>query len=91
MRIDKFLKVSRILKRRAVSKELANNQRVVINGKVVKPSYQVSVNDIVQLALGNRLIIFKVLEIKEYCKKEASQELYEIIEERVIKHHENCE
>ena len=65
MRIDKFLKVSRILKRRTVSKELALNQRIEINGKVVKPSHEVLVGDIVGVTFGSRKMEVRVLSIQE--------------------------
>ena len=61
MRIDKFLKVSRILKRRAVSKELALNERIEINGRVVKPSHEVNPGDIVGITFGNRKLEVRVL------------------------------
>ena len=54
MRIDKFLKVSRIIKRRTIANEAADNGRISVNGKVVKPSYDIKVNDIVEIKFGNQ-------------------------------------
>lgn len=84
MRIDKFLKVSRILKRRTVSKELALNQRIEINGRVVKPSHEVLVGDIVGITFGNRKMEVKVLSIQEVKRKQEASDMYEIISEKVV-------
>ena len=79
MRIDKFLKVSRILKRRSLGKEACESQRVMVNGKQVKPSYSLKVNDIVEIAFGSGNVKFKVLILKETVKKDEASSLYEII------------
>ena len=63
MRIDKFLKVTRIIKRRTVANEAADNGRVSVNGKIVKPSYEVKVGDIVEIKFGDKISKFKVLAI----------------------------
>ena len=84
MRIDKFLKVSRILKRRTVSKELAVNQRIEINGRIVKPAHEVLAGDIVSITFGNRKLTVRVLSIEEVKKKKDASELYEIISEEKI-------
>lgn len=81
MRIDKYLKVSRILKRRTVSKELALNQRIEINGRVVKPSHEVQVGDIVGITFGNRKMEVRVLSVKEVKRKQEAQDMFEIISE----------
>ena len=83
MRIDKFLKVSRILKRRSVSKELADNQRIEIN-KFVKPSHEVKVGDLVGITFGNRKIIVRVLDIMDIMKKEDAKNSYEIVSDEFI-------
>lgn len=90
MRIDKFLKVSRILKRRTVSKELALNQRIEINGKVVKPSHEVLVGDIVGVTFGSRKMEVRVLSIQEVKKKEAS-DMYEIVSQSFVEKEERNE
>lgn len=89
MRIDKFLKVSRILKRRTVSKELALNQRIEINGRVVKPSHEVLVGDIVGITFGNRKMEVRVLSVKEVKKKTEAADMYEIVSESRVEREEN--
>lgn len=84
MRLDKYLKVARILKRRTVSKELAANQRVVVNGKIAKPSTEVNVGDIIEVTFGSRCLVVKVLEIKDVVKKNDASVLYEVVEEKII-------
>lgn len=79
MRIDKFLKVSRILKRRTLAQDAAKGGRVKINGKAVKPSHEVKTGDLVELAFNSGTLTFKVLDIKETIKKEQAELLYEII------------
>lgn len=84
MRIDKYLKASRILKRRTISKELAMNQRVEINGRSVKPSHEVNVGDTVAITFGNRRLEIKVLSIQEMKKKADAQEMYEVLGETKV-------
>ncbi|HCK89282.1 MAG TPA: RNA-binding S4 domain-containing protein [Erysipelotrichaceae bacterium] len=84
MRIDKYLKVSRILKRRTISKELAENERIEINGRIVKPSHEVKAGDIVRITFGNRRLEVRVLSVAEVKKKQEAQEMYEIINEERI-------
>lgn len=79
MRIDKFLKVSRILKRRTLAQDAANGGRVKINGKTVKPSHEVKVGDVVELGYNSGTVSFRVLEIKETVRKEQADGMYEII------------
>jgi ribosomal 50S subunit-recycling heat shock protein len=81
VRIDKFLKASRILKRRTVSKELAMNERVEINGRVVKPSHEVKAGDVVAITFGTRRLEIRVLSIAEVKKKQDAADMYEIISE----------
>lgn len=80
MRIDKFLKVSRILKRRTVANDACHGGRVSVNGKEVKPAYDLSVGDVVELRVGGGTIKFEVLQLKETVRKEQAQDLYRIIE-----------
>lgn len=63
MRIDKFLKVSRIIKRRIIANEAADNGRISVNGKVVKPSYDIKINDIVEIKFGDQTSKFKITAI----------------------------
>jgi ribosomal 50S subunit-recycling heat shock protein len=84
MRIDKWLKVSRILKRRTISQELAKNERVEINGKAVKPSHEVKVGDEVSVRFGSRKITVKVCSVEDVKKKQEASQLYEVLKEEYI-------
>lgn len=81
MRIDKFLKVSRIIKRRTVAKEIADQGRIEINQKVVKSSSDVRVGDEITIHFGNKTLVVKVNNIFETTKKEGAKEMYEILSE----------
>ena len=63
MRLDKFLKVSRVIKRRTVANEAADSGRISVNGKVVKPSYEVKIGDIVEIKFGDKVSKFEILQI----------------------------
>ena len=80
MRIDKFLKVSRILKRRSVANEACSGGRVEVNGKDVKPAYNLQIGDVVEIAFGESKLKFRVLNLKETVKKDEASSLYEVIE-----------
>lgn len=79
MRIDKFLKVSRILKRRTVAQEACSAGKVMINGREVKPSHEVRAGDVVEILYSSGTLKFRVLEIREVVKKDDAQKLYEVI------------
>lgn len=79
MRIDKYLKVSRILKRRTVAQEACEGGKVIINGKQVKPSHPVKAGDVVEIDYASGVLKFKVLEVKETVKKDEAASLYEIL------------
>ena len=79
MRIDKFLKVSRILKRRTVAPEACDAGKVVIGGKVVKPAAQIKIGDVVEIHYATGILKFRVLNIKETVKKEEAASLYEVL------------
>lgn len=79
MRIDKYLKLTRIIKRRTVAQEACDQERVQINGKVAKAGTQVKVGDIIQITFGNSTAQYEVLEIKEHVKKEETENLYRIV------------
>lgn len=81
MRIDKYLKVSRLLKRRTLAQEACDGGRVKINGKSVKPSANVKENDIVEIGFNSGTVKFKVLAIKETVRKEDAEKLYQILDE----------
>ena len=84
MRIDKFLKVSHILKRRTISKELALNKRIEINGRVAKPSTDVKVGDEVTITFGNRQMTIRVLSVEEIKRKKDAVSIYEVINEDTV-------
>ena len=84
MRIDKYLKVARILKRRTISKELAENSRVLVNGKVAKPAKEVNIGDVIEIVYGNRVLKVKVNDIKDVVKKNDATVLYEVLDEYYI-------
>ena len=79
MRIDKFLKISRILKRRTVAQEACGEDKVLINGKTAKPSTAVKVGDVIEVLYSAGTLKFRVLNIKETVKKDEAASLYEVI------------
>lgn len=81
MRLDKFLKVSRIIKRRPLAKEIAEQDRIKINGTVAKPSTKVSEGDKIEITFGQKIVTVKVLTLKEHVKKDEATSLYEVIRE----------
>ena len=82
MRIDKYLKVSRVLKRREIGKELALNERLFINDKVAKPSSEVNVGDIIKIIFGTREISIQVLDVRMTASKEEAFGMYKVLEEK---------
>ena len=82
MRIDKFLKVSRIIKRRTVSKEISESSRVKVNGKMAKPSTKLKIGDIIEIEFGRSILVVQVKDLKDHVLKDDSTMLYEIIEEK---------
>lgn len=78
MRLDKFLKVSRIIKRRTVANEAADGVRISVNGRVVKPSYEVRVGDIVEIKFGDKISKFKIVEIPTVQGKNMPQMVEEV-------------
>jgi ribosomal 50S subunit-recycling heat shock protein len=81
MRLDKYLKVSRLIKRRTVANEVADAGRILINGKIAKASQAVKAGDIIEVTFGNRPIKVKVLSDVEPRTKDVAREMYEIIAE----------
>lgn len=79
MRVDKFLQVSRIIKRRVVAKELVENKRVIINDKTAKPASEVTIGDIIEIQFGDTVLILKVLQVLDKIKKDEASEIYEIL------------
>ena len=81
MRLDKFLKVSRIIKRRTVANEACSGGRVTLNGKVAKPGADVKVGDIMTIRFGDKLGRYEILSIAETVRKDGAAELYKILSE----------
>lgn len=79
MRIDKYLKLSRIIKRRTIAQEACDSGRVLINDKVAKSSTDVKIGDLIEIRFGEKTIKYEVLEIKEHVKKEETENLYRIV------------
>lgn len=81
MRLDKYLKVSRIIKRRTVANEVCDASRVSVNGRKVKASYDVKTGDVIELTMGERRIKARALSVDERTGKDAAREMYELIED----------
>lgn len=77
MRIDKYLKVSRLIKRRTVANEACDNGRVLVNGKPVKASYDVKVSDVIEISFGSRNLKIRVLAVSEHTTKDEAHTMYE--------------
>ncbi len=80
MRIDKYLKNARIIKRRSIGKEACDQGKVSVNEKTVKAGYEVKIEDVISIDFGTRIFKCEVLEISEHVTKESSKEMYRIIE-----------
>ncbi|MDY2862371.1 MAG: RNA-binding S4 domain-containing protein [Oscillospiraceae bacterium] len=80
MRIDKFLKVSRLIKRRTVANEVADAGRIVVNGREVKASYQVKIGDEIEIMFGTKPVKVKVLSVDNIVSKDGAREMYTVIE-----------
>jgi ribosomal 50S subunit-recycling heat shock protein len=78
MRIDKFLKVSRVIKRRTVANDAADGGRISVNGRVVKPSYEVKIGDIIEIKFGDKTSKFEVINVPDKVGKDM-QELIKIL------------
>lgn len=81
MRLDKFLKVSRLIKRRTLAKEITEAERILVNQKVAKPSKEIAVGDIITIKYGKKIIEVKVKELINSTKKEDANLMYELINE----------
>ncbi len=79
MRLDKYLKVSRLIKRRTVANEACENGKIVLNGRVAKPSADVKEGDIIELTLGERVVKVRVVKITERVMKSDAVDMYEVI------------
>ena len=79
MRLDKFLKVSRIIKRRTVANDACDASHVTVNGKAAKASYDVKLNDIIEISFGSRILRIRVCAIIDSTKKADASEMYEVL------------
>ncbi|WP_017434483.1 RNA-binding S4 domain-containing protein [Saccharococcus caldoxylosilyticus] len=84
MRLDKFLKVSRLIKRRTLAKEVADQGRITINGAVAKASSTVKIGDELTIQFGQKRLTVRVIDLKETTKKDEAAHLYEVIREERI-------
>ncbi len=80
MRLDKFLKVSRLIKRRTVANEACDNAHVTVNGKVAKASLDIKENDVIEIAFGERRLRVRVLDVREHTLKADAASLYEVLD-----------
>ena len=81
MRLDKYLKVSRLIKRRTVADEACDGGRVSVNGKVAKSAYDVKLDDIIEISFGAKKVKVKVLEVREHVRKEEADAMYAVLEQ----------
>ena len=79
MRLDKFLKVSRIIKRRTVANEVCDAKHVNVNGKTARAYYEVKCGDVIEIQMGASLTKYRVLSVNEYAKKDEAAQMYEVI------------
>lgn len=79
MRLDKYLKVSRLIKRRTVANEVCDAKHVTVNGKIARASYDVKVGDVIELSMGQNVTRARVLNVAETVRKEDAAAMYEIL------------
>lgn len=80
MRLDKYLKVTHLIKRRTVANDACDAEKIVVNGKVARASYDVKVGDIIEINMGTKPLKVKVLNVTEYATKETASDNYTVIE-----------
>ena len=80
MRLDKYLKVSRLIKRRTVANEACDAGRVSVNGKPARASYDVKVGDVIEIAFGNKLVKAEVTKVLETVRKEEAEEMFKLLQ-----------
>lgn len=83
MRLDKFLKVSRLIKRRTLAKEASEQERILVNDKIAKPSKELKIGDIITIQFGRKEIQVKVISLNPSIKKEDASNMYELISETI--------
>ena len=79
MRLDKYLKVSRLIKRRTVANDACDAARITVNGKPAKASYQVKIGDVIEIQIGTKTVKVEVLDVKETVKKEDVESMYKYL------------
>lgn len=79
MRLDKYLKVSRLIKRRTVANEACDAEKITVNGKVARASYEVKLNDVIEINIGKTPLRVKVLKVAEVVGKDGASDLYEVL------------
>lgn len=79
MRLDKYLKVSRLIKRRTVANEACDAEKIVVNGKAARASYDVKVGDVIEINMGQKTLKVRVEKVTEYVTKDSAAELYSVI------------
>ncbi len=79
MRLDKYLKVSRIIKRRTIANEVCDAKKVTVNGKIARASYDVKEGDVLEIQMGERLLRAKVLAVSEHATKDNASSMYQIL------------
>lgn len=84
MRLDKFLKVSRIIKRRPLAKTMSDDGRIEVNGRIAKAGTNVEVGDELKIRFGKRIVTYKVLDLKEHAKKEEAEQMIELLSDEKI-------
>lgn len=80
MRLDKYLKVSRLIKRRTVANEACDAEKVTVNGKTARASYDVKSGDIIEINIGAKPLKVRVIDVKEFTKKEDAAAMYEVVQ-----------
>ena len=81
MRLDKYLKVTRLIKRRTIANEACDAGRILVNGKVARASYEVKENDLISIQMGSRPVKVRVLKVSEYATKEDTSTHYTVVED----------
>lgn len=84
MRLDKYLKVSRIFKRRTIAKEVASHSKILVNGRLAKPSTMLKINDVITVSYATKEFSVRVLAFASQASKEFASSMYELIEEKNI-------
>lgn len=82
MRLDKYLKVSRLIKRRQLAKDASNSERILLNGKIAKPSKEVNIGDVITIIFGRKIVEVKITKLIDSTKKDDALLMYELISEK---------